>query len=88
MVRDGPSLLYLLLPCSIAGLQPLLDLVELRDSLLAELIALGQQVVQALKFKVLGLLAISDISEPSPLFRQRKVDDDVGDAQLTKRLIN
>ena len=40
LVRDGPSLFYLLLPCFIAGLQKLLCLVELLDPVFAELIAL------------------------------------------------
>ena len=40
LVRVGLGLLYLLLPCFVAGLQKLLCLVELLDPVFAELIAL------------------------------------------------
>ena len=63
LVRVGLCLLYLLLPRFIGGLQPLLYPVELRDPLLAELIALSQQVVQALEVEVLALLVIAEIPE-------------------------
>ena len=88
MVRVGLGLLYLLVPCSIAGLQPLLYPVELFDALLAELMALGQQVVQALEVEVLASLAIAEFTEPSLLHRLKAVGGVVWTARPALRLIN
>ena len=88
LVRVGLGLLYLLLPRFIGGLQPHLYPVELRDPFLAELITLGQQVVQALEVEVLASLAIAEFTEPSLLHRLKAVDRVVWAALPTKRLIN
>ena len=88
LVRVGLGLLYLLVPLSVAGLQPLLDPIELRDPLLAEQMALGQQVVQALEVEVLAPLAIAELTEPLLLHRLKAVDRVVWAALPAKRLIN
>ena len=69
MVSVGLGLLYLLELFFVEGLQPLLGTLELLDPLFTELMAPGQQVVQALEVQVLGLLTVADSSQPMLLFR-------------------
>ena len=74
MVSVGLGLLYLLELFFVKGLQPLLGILELLDPLFAELMAPGQQVVQALKLHVLGPLAVADALHYILLSAQREVD--------------
>ena len=78
-------MLYLLELLFVESLQPLLAIIELLDPVFVELMAPGQQIVQALQVQVLRLLSVADSSEPMLLFRGRKVNQDVCAAQPTKR---
>ena len=85
MVSVGLCLLYLPELFFVEGLQPLLGILELLDSLFAELMAPVQQVVQALEVQVLGPLAVADAVHHILLAAQREVDQVVLAAQPTKR---